>query len=98
MLSSEKARFKSILESTKSQIHSEIRLKTKLNHTRGILKSCATNFAIFTTFAPKETCRELIADFKKSWLTVSQILVKTIKKKMNKKPGLSIGYILLLAA
>lgn len=66
MLSKEKARFKSILERTKSQIHKEITLKIKLIHTRGIRISLIMNFNILTILALKETPKELMADFKKS--------------------------------
>ncbi len=90
MLSAEKAKLKSALDKTKSHIQSEVRLNKKLNHTRGIKMSLQINFKILVKLAEGEG-RELIADFRKSWFTVSQALVKAIKNKVNRIPSFTIA-------
>jgi hypothetical protein len=86
MLSAEKAKLKSALDKTKSQIQSEIILNNKLIHILGIKISLRINFTIFRIL-PEGEVNEFIADFKKSWFTVSQILVKTIRNRVKITPS-----------
>jgi len=86
MLSKENARFKSALESTKSQIDRDSMLKIKLPHIRGTLINSIMNFIIFLTVMGLDKEIEFIADFRKIWFIVSQRLVRTIRKKIKGKP------------
>jgi hypothetical protein len=86
MLSAEKAKLKSALDKTKSQIQSEVMLKNRLIHTLGININFNINFAIFRIL-PDGEGNEFIADFKKSWFMVSQRLVKRIRNKVKTTPS-----------
>lgn len=88
----EKAKFKSTLDNTNNHIHSDNTLKKKLIHTLGTLTRSIRNFIIFFTVIGLDRESEFIADFKKSWFTVSQILVMTIKKKIKNKPSFISDY------
>lgn len=84
----EKAKFKSTLDNTKSQMHKDMTLNEKLIHTRGTLINSTMNLKIFTMVMGLDSFKVFIADFKKSWFIVSQMLVRTIKKKIKAKPSL----------
>lgn len=86
MLSTEKAKLRSAFDNTNSQMHSDKILKAKLTHTRGIIINLIINCSILMIFAEMEALREFIADFKKSWFMVSQILVRSIKSNIRNKP------------
>ena len=85
MLSKENAKFKSAFPSTKSHINKESMLKIKLmTSLRFVINLIINPIIFFTELICKPS--ELIEDFKNSWLIVSQMLVRTIKKKMKATP------------
>lgn len=98
MLSIEKAKFKSTLDNTKSQIHKDNTPNRKLIHTRGTIISSIMNFIIFLTVIGLDNEREFTADFKKSWFMVSQTLVRNIRKKINIMPSFILGIYPFFAA
>lgn len=61
-------------------------LNRKLTHTRGSVINLIMNRITLKMFGGIDALREFIADFKKSWFMVSQILVMTIKNKIKTKP------------
>jgi len=79
MLSIEKAKFKSALESTKSQIKRERALKRNPIQTRGVVINCQINRKSFLMPRILKE-RELMTFFRNDWLMVSQMLVATIKR------------------
>lgn len=69
-------------------MHNEITLNRKLIQTRGTITKLRINFKIALMF-PEGERKEFIADFKKSWFIVSQILVRAIRNKIKTKPSLT---------
>lgn len=72
-------------------MHSEIKLKKKLIQTLGINTNLKINFNTSLIFPAGETM-EFIADFKKSWFIVSQILVMAISDRIKISPSLIPGH------
>ena len=91
MLSAEKAKLKSTWLNTNSHTHNEIRANKKLTQTLGVNTSLKIKFNISLIFPEGET-REFIADFKKSWFTVSQMLVRAINGRIKNRPSLIPGH------
>lgn len=96
MLSKEKAKFKSTLDNIKSQIDKDKTLNKKLIHTRGIFINSTINLIIFLIVMGLVNSSKFIADFKKSWFMVSQILVMTIRKKIKIKPSFILALLAFL--
>ena len=84
------------MDNTKSQIHKDKTLNKKLIHTRGILINSIMNFIIFIILIGLANSSEFIADFKKSWFMVSQILVRAIRKKIKVRPSFILNYLAFL--
>jgi len=84
MLSKEKAKFKSTRLRTNSQMNKERQLKMNPIHTHGIMINLTMNPNIFFMLLILKF-KEFIAVFKKSWLIVSQALVKTNKSKIKNR-------------
>ena len=82
MLSTEKAKFKSAFDKTKSQMNKDRQLKISPTHIQGTSINFMMKPNIFrrlVMLAP----REFIAFFKNNWLIVSQELVKTIRNRIK---------------
>jgi len=86
MLSREKARFKSALDNTNSQMNKERQLNINPIHTLGINISSIMKPNIFFRLCMLAS-KELMEFFKNSWLMVSQILVDIINNIMKERPG-----------
>ena len=67
MLSTEKAKFRSALERTKSQVHNDSRAQIPLIHTRGFMISLNIKTAILKMFLETGVFIEFIANFKNNW-------------------------------
>ena len=86
MLSMEKAKFRSALERTMSQMHSDKVLNINPAHTRGIATSLKMKCKSVLRDAIETSSIELIDDLRKSWLIVSQIDVSMIKDIIRNSP------------
>ena len=76
---------RSALESTNNQIHKDTKLKNKPSHSIGVSMILKINLRNLTKCQEKLKLRELIVDFKRVWLIVSQILVRAIKERTKNK-------------
>ena len=68
-------------------MHNDNTLNKKPIQTRGILTNLIMNCNIFKILAVSEIPKEFIADLRKSWFIVSQMLVRIIKYKIKINPG-----------
>ena len=63
-------------------MHKDITLKISPSQRRGVMINRKINLKILTTLKAGVKFKESMVDFKKSWLTVSQKLVKAIKERI----------------
>lgn len=85
MLSNEKAKFKSALDKTNSQINKDRQLKINPIQTLGNNINLTMKLNIFFRLSML-IFKEFIEFFKNSWLMVSQILVETINIIIKIRP------------
>jgi hypothetical protein len=87
MLSAEKAKLRGAFDNTKSQMHKASTLNKKPIQMRLIRINLKIKIIIFLTVTGLDKTKEFMADFRKSWFIVSQILVSTIKNRIKNRPS-----------